>query len=320
MRKTFLLLLLAVLLAPLSFAQKIDNLSSHRDIKSERYFRFNYDNDYFAATDRNYTQGYSFELVTPYFKSNPANYLFLNPQDSYTRYGLAVEHIGFTPDRYDEPAIQVGDRPFAAAIMLKSFIIATDSIKRTRFTSSFNLGIIGPAAFGKEMQVEIHRATGNRTPRGWGNQIKNDLVLNYEIGYEKQLFHYQNYFAIQAQGNLKAGTLFTNASIGLNTTVGIINNPFTTMQHNSGFKLYAYAQPLVTAVAYDATLQGGLFNDNSPYTIAASHVERFTAQLNYGIVFRTRTLYFEYTRSRLTREFATGNTANYGGIRIGFTF
>lgn len=318
--RNILLFMLSITFFPnLVASQKIDNLSSLRDIKSDRYFRWNYDNDYFAATDENYTQGYSFELVTPFFKKNPANFLFLKPKDSETRYGLAMEHIGFTPDKYELPEIQVGDRPFAAAIYLKSFIIATDTITNSRFTSSLNIGMIGPAAFGGEMQIGIHEATGNKTPRGWGNQVKNDVVLNYEVGYEKQLLRYKNILSLQAQGNLKAGTLFTNASFGLNTSVGVLNSAFTSTKNKKGFEFYAYAQPVISAIAYDATLQGGLFNTSGPYIIGSGDVERLTVQFNYGIVLKTRTLYFEYTRSMITREFTTGSSANWGGIRVGFT-
>jgi lipid A 3-O-deacylase len=318
MRNTSIIIL-ALLLPVISIAQKVDNLTSIRDIKSTNYFRFHYANDYFAASDMNYTQGYSFELVTPYFKKNPANYLFLQPNEAESRYGLAIEHIGFTPERYDVSEIQFGDRPFAAAIYLKSFVIATDSINKSRFTSSFNLGIIGPAAFGGEMQIGIHEAAGNKTPRGWGNQIKNDLVLNYEIGYEKQLLNYRDLFSFQAHANAKMGTLFTNASIGFNSTIGIINSPFSSTKNRSGFQLYAYAQPILQVIGYDTTLQGGLFERNSPYTIDSNRIERFTTQYNFGIVLKTKILYLEYTRSILSKEFETGNTAKWGGIRIGFT-
>ncbi|AGC78047.1 hypothetical protein LX97_03136 [Nonlabens dokdonensis] len=319
MRNLTIALLSVILYSNHLHAQKIDNLTSIRNINNDHYFRFHYDNDYFAATDENYTQGYSFELVTPFFKKNPANFLFLKPKDSETQYGLTMEHIGFTPDRYDLPEIQVGDRPFAAAIYLKSFIIETDTIHKSRFTSSLNIGMIGPAAFGGEMQIGIHEATGNKTPRGWGNQIINDLVLNYEVGYEKQLLTYKNFFSFQTQGNLKVGTLFTNASIGFNATAGIINSSFNSKRNKKGFQLYAYAQPVINVIGYDATLQGGLFNRSSPYTIDSKDVKRLTAQFNYGIVLKTKTLYFEYTRSMITREFETGSYANWGGIRIGFT-
>jgi hypothetical protein len=300
-------------------AQKIDNLASFRDIKNDNYFRFNYDNDYFAATDRNYTQGYSFELAAPLFSKNPINRLFFSPQDTETRYGLAIEHIGFTPDDYELPEIQFGDRPFSAAIMLKSFVISTNSENRSRFTSSLSLGIIGPGAFGQKMQTEIHEATGNKIPLGWRNQIKNDAVINYEVGYEKQLMRFNDLFSLQAMGNAKLGTLFTNASIGFNATLGLINDSFSLSSARNGFKLYAYARPALNVIGYDATLQGGVFNRQSVYTIASGNVERFTGQLDYGLVLKTRTLYFEYTRSAISSEFDGGNSYKWGGIRIGFT-
>ena len=99
---------------------KIDNLVSFRDIDSPRYFRFNYDNDCFAASDENYTHGYSLEFVSPFFEMNPINTILIKPDGFNLRYGLAIEHIGFTPNKYDLPEIQFGDRPFAAAIMLRS--------------------------------------------------------------------------------------------------------------------------------------------------------------------------------------------------------
>jgi lipid A 3-O-deacylase len=319
--KNILLKYLILLLTPaFLFAQKIDNMASFRDIKDVNYFRFNYDNDYFGSTDENYTQGYNFELVSPSFKKNPINVLFYKPKNSEYKYGLALEHIGYTAYNIKSTEIQFGDRPFAAAIMLKSFSIATDTIQKSRFVSSFNIGLIGPVAFGKEMQVAIHEATGNTIPGGWQNQIKNDVVLNYEINYEKQLLRYRNLFSLQTNSTLRLGTLFTNASIGFNTTIGIINSPFTSLKNKNKFQLYIYSQPAITVVGYDATLQGGLFKTNSPYTISSENVERLTAQINYGIVLQTRSLYFEYGLTHLTREFKNGPDVKYGGIKIGFKF
>lgn len=319
--KTSTIKLIGMLIIPhYLFAQKIDNMASFRDIKSDSYFRLNYDNDYFTSSDKNYTQGYNFELVTPFLANNPINKLFYIPKKTENKFGLSLEHIGFTPNRYQSPEIQFGDRPFAAAIMIKSFVISTNIEKKYRGYSSFNLGIIGPGAFGKEMQVAIHEATGNAIPLGWKNQIKNDLVLNYEIGLEKHLFRFKNFFALQSDTNLKLGTLFTNASFGFNATIGIINAPFASNQDKNGFQLYFYTQPAVNIIGYDATLQGGLFNKKSPYTIASSSISRLTAQHNYGLVLKTSTLYFEYSRSAITREFDSGGSAKWGGIKIGFTF
>lgn len=317
MRKSTIIIVL-FLVPIVLFSQKIDHLASFRDIQSFSYFRFNYDNDYFAATDENYTQGYNFELVLPVFEKNPLNHLFIIPKETKSKYGLALEHIGYTPNHYERPEIQVGDRPFAAAIMLKSFVVATDTIRKSRLVSSLSLGLIGPGAFGEEMQVGIHKVTGNKEPLGWRHQIKNDVVLNYRVSYEKQLFTYRELFTLQGISSVQLGTLFTNASLGFNTTIGIVNSPFTNSK--KGFALYLYSQPRVSMIGYDATLQGGVFNQNSPYTIPNSDIERFTAQLDYGLVLQTRTLYIEFSRSLITREISTLGSAGWGGMKIGFMF
>lgn len=317
MRKLLSIIILLFFVPNLN-GQKIDNTVSFRDIKSTNYFRFNYDNDYFTSTDKDYTQGYNFELVSPCFRKNPLNYIFIIPKKSEVKYGLSLEHIGFTANNIASDQIQFGDRPFAAAIMFKSFVIATDTVNKSRISSSLNLGIIGPGAFGGDMQTAIHEATGNTIPKGWYNQIKNDVIINYETSYEKQLLRYNDFFALHANGTLRIGTLFTNASAGLNVTLGIINSPFTSVKNKKRFQLYLYTQPLVNVIGYDATLQGGIFNNESVYTIPDSEIERFTLQNNYGLVLQYRWLFLEYSRTLLTREFGSSNSHKWGGIRIGF--
>lgn len=320
MKKQQLYFLFLFLFPVCLLAQKIDNMASFRDINAKRYFRFNYDNDYFASRDEDYTQGYSFELVSPNLRKNPINKILFNLKNTENKYGIAIEHIGFTPFNIKSPNIQFGDRPFAAAIMLKSFAIATDTIRKSRFISSTNIGLIGPGAFGKEMQVAIHEATGNTIPEGWQNQIKNDVVLNYEVSYEKQLLNYRNLFSLSTNSRLRLGTLFTNAGLGLTTTFGIVNSPFSSLKTKKRFSLYGFAQSMINVIGYDATLQGGLFNNKSPYTISNSEMERFTAQANFGMILQTRTLYFEYSRALITREFETGTSSKWGGIKVGFRF
>lgn len=311
-------LFLFLFLPSVTVAQKIDHMASFRNINSDSYFRFNYDNDFFAATDKDYTQGYNLELVAPVLENNPLNLLFLAPKGSFYKFGLSIEHLGFTPQQYQRPEIQFGDRPFAAAIMLKSFLVATDTVKKSRATSSFSLGVIGPGAFGREMQEGIHKLTGNKIPLGWRNQIKNDIVLNYSLIYEKNFWSYTHLFSLNTVTNAQLGTLFTHISTGINSTLGLINSPFTA--DKKGFRVYLYAQPSLKFVGYNATLQGSMFNKDSPYTISANAVERFTGQFDFGLILQTRAMYFEYTRSLITREFEFGHSAAWGGVNFGFTF
>ena len=316
--KNYILVLL--LLPTILSSQKIDNLASFRDMCSESYFRFNYDNDFFAASDKNYTQGYSFEYANKGLAKNPVNYIFIKPKANHFNYGLALEHIGYTPSDFASPDIQIDDRPFAAAIYLKSFVTATDTITKSRLSQSLSLGVIGPGAFGREMQTAIHRLIENKTPGGWDNQIQNDLVLNYKIGYERQVFNFKDIANLQAITSLQLGTLFTNASVGFNTTVGLLDNPFSRNSTPSKFKFYAFVQPTVNVVGFDATLQGGIFTNDNPYTISSKNIERLTAQVDYGIILKYKKMYLEYTRTTITKEFTSGKSANWGGFKAGFLF
>lgn len=319
MRNTILITAFFIATCFSSFAQKVDALSSYRTMSGASSFRFHYDNDYFTSSDANYTQGYSFEFVLKDLKKNPLNKILLHSPKTIQKYGLSLDHIGFTPNNIASAEIQSSDRPFASAIMLKSFRISTDTVHKLRLVSAIRLGIIGPAAFGKEMQVGIHEATGNTIPQGWRNQIKNDVIANYQVTVQKEIFAFSNHLSLQTEGTLDVGTLSTKATAGLVMMAGIFNNPFSGTQKRK-FQIYVYSQPNASFIAYDATLQGGLFNPKSPYTVPSSDIERVVGQHNFGLIVQTRTFYFEYTSTDITKEFAYGSAARWGGIKVGFTF
>ncbi len=319
MRQILILISIALLLPIVAIGQKIDNTVSFRDIESNRYFRINYENDVFAnKADENYTQGYNLELVLPFFQKNPINHLFFKLENADYKYGISWEHIGFTPNDYGNREIQFGDRPFASALYLKSFAIATDTSRNFRVSQSLSLGMIGKVAFGDEMQTGIHKIIESEIPRGWRNQIRNDVMLNYRLDFEKQLLRLGNIFNLQLNSSAQIGTLFTQASIGTNAMFGIVNSPLSSSPKKSKIQIYLYAQPCVSAIAFDVTLQGGVFNKSSPYTIDSENVERFASQLNYGLILKTKKLYFEYSRSAISKEFESGNSAKWGGLRFGF--
>ena len=318
--KCFGVIILAFFQGIFCNAQKIDNTASYREMNGERYFRFNYDNDFFTATDHNYTQGYSFEFVSPFWKKNPINKLFFKPKKGKNRYGLAWEHIGFTPKDYASEEIQFGDRPFASALMIKSFMINTNFDKKSRFISTISTGVLGPTASGDWMQTEVHRATGNIIPQGWHNQIADQLILNYELRHEKQLLRFKDYLTIQSNANARLGTLFTDGSVGASFMLGKINRAFSE-KNNSKFQLYLYGQTLGYIIGHNATLQGSIFpNKKSVYTIPTSDIERLRAEINYGIVLKVGEMYFEYSQAFQTKEFNQGNSYRWGGLKAGFNF
>src|SRR5450432_2882848 len=174
------IILLLFLLPVASFAQAIDNAVAFRNIHSDRYFRIYYENDFFMGTDRDYTQGIYIEKVNPYFRKFFLSRLLWHPRNSELQYGLGVEQDVYTPDHLDVSGILYGDRPYAASLFLKTFLTATDAEHRQRVSTSLSTGLIGPDAGGEGMQKAIHHWINYITPLGWHNQIRNDLVLNYQ--------------------------------------------------------------------------------------------------------------------------------------------
>lgn len=285
----------------------------------DTYVRLHYDNDFFAESDYYYTQGYSFEVVTPGLRKNPLNKILLNKGQSI-HYGLAFEHYGFTPTSISSDAILYNDRPFAGCIMLKSFRVSTDTISKTRLVAIISMGMIGPAAFAGKMQAKIHEWTGDRDPKGWQYQIKNDVVINYAVQFQKELFNYKNLVALNTETQIQIGTLTNKAQAGLTMRLGKFNAPFSNLSNGFGrhFQCYIYNQPLVGFNVYDATLQGGVFSRNSPYKLTSSQINRVTFQDNFGVIVQCWRLYLEYYQSFLTSEFRTGMDHRWGGVKIGF--
>jgi lipid A 3-O-deacylase len=302
-------------------AQAIDNSVSYRDISSEKYFRINYENDFFSAFDRDYTQGILIEKVHPMFKRFFLTKLLWHPAYSEIKYGVAVEQDAYTPNEIDQYDIQYGDRPYAGVLLFKTFLIATNTEHKRRITVTLSTGVVGEGAGGEQMQRTIHHWINYTQPQGWHNQIQNDAALNYQVNIEQEIYQYGNLFSFSAYGSGRVGTLNDKLTGGFTAMFGKFQSPFANpVILNRHFHWYLYDQLTGNAVGYDATLQGGLFNHTSPYAIPPSQICRLTVQNKFGIVLVFRSLYIEYYHTGLTEEFVTSIYHRTGGLQIGFGF
>lgn len=304
------------------FSQSIDNTASYRNMESTRYFRLHYANDIFTGRDFYYTQGINLEFCSPTFIRNPVNFILPKMKNSSSTFGLALEHAVFTPSSIRNAEIMYNDHPYAAYMILKTFLISTDTLHFQRLSSTLSIGGIGPIASGDAMQKSIHKWLKNIEPLGWQHQIKDDIILNYELCYEQQLYNYKNCFLLSSLVKIQAGTLMDNAQIGCTVMVGRFNSPYasSTSSMRRIFKLHGYAQPLMRLVGYDATLQGGMFNKDNPYTLSSQQLTRTVFETNFGLVLGFRKVYLEYCQSLQTKEFKHGKYHRWGGIRLGVNF
>ena len=285
-------------------ARTVDSDDDASFLRDGRLFRFDYANDFFAARDRYYTQGYGFDLFHPALKASPLMHL-LPALPGESAYGLTFRHCGFTPTSLFSDAPRVGDRPFASYLFLGHVRVSRDEQRGLTLTTEFDGGVIGQAAGGKWIQVGLHRAFKNLLPQGWDNQIRNDAVVNFHGRLEKRLFT-----AGWADGgafvDAAAGTLYTNAGAGLMGRLGALPG--------GGKGVYLFARIDEKVVGYDATLQGGVFNRGSPYMLRAGQIERLVTHGDLGFAVDRGGYAVVFTRSFQSREFKGGLAHQWGEI------
>ncbi len=268
-------------------------------------WRLIYENDFFAATDRFYTQGIYLEFMSPSLNRSFLRKLVYTPSQQSVNVGVAYGDEGYTGRDLKRSDIIPGDHPWAGTKQLNVFAVAADTVQHRRISSQLTVGLIGQGAAGREIQTFIHERTGNTIPQGWGNQIRNDVIVNYALGVEQRLFARSSAIELWSGAQARAGTFQTSLSLSSTLMVGKME------------RWFVYAAPTLRAVGYDATLQGGVFNRSSPYTIKAGDMRRLVFGQRYGVVYRGQRVSLEFFRARNSAEFAGGSAHATGGVSIG---
>ena len=288
-------------------ASGVDNDDSAVFAGPGRLLRFDYANDYFTGTDRYYTQGLGLQYFDPILKRSPLMRALPTLPGAEKYYGLILRQSGYTPTSLQSDAPLIGDRPFAATLFLGHVIVSKDKERKLTLTSEFDAGMIGQAAGGKWEQVGIHRETGNLLPHGWDNQIRNDAVLDYYLRLEKTLASARD-ADFGAYVDATVGTLYDNAAAGVMGRVGAIG------EGRRRFYLFGRAENRL--VGYDATLQGGLLNRHSPYTLTSPQVRRDVLRADVGVVLDMGRWAVEATRTYMSREFIGGLSHEWVEISV----
>jgi hypothetical protein len=304
-----------------AFGQRVENTSSYRNIGSQRYVRINYENDFFAMSDEYYSQGVNLEFVSPAIQKFFLARLLFQNNHLPTRTGIAIEHQGFTPTNILTGDVLQNDRPYSSSLMLKTFSVVSNPYTNHRLATQFSAGVIGPWAMGKEIQIAIHeKINPDKVPKGWKNQVHNDIIINYQIDYEHAVWIKRN-LMITAKGGASAGTYITRLNSSFTFTGGLFDNPFQFANtQDKDFQIYLYAEPRLNLVIFDATLQGGVFNDHNPYTLDRNEISRLVFQQNAGLVVKVNAFIIEYSQTVMTREFKTGSPHSWGSVRVAFAF
>lgn len=298
-------------LTPSSTPDKIKSVDFYHEAKSLAtstvIFSMEFDNDVYFQTDYYYTNGVSFELIHPSLEKSFLS-RFLWPFDNFPEvyYGIRFTHKMYTPTQLDIQDVLADDRPFAGYLKLSHFKIAFDPVRKARLSSSLGMGVMGPAAFGGQLQDFIH----DDIPVGWGNQIRNDIVFDYGIVFEKSIFASRKFEIIHQFGGhvgslrdyLKAGLSVNYGNYSVFNSINGFNFHSAHNRLNYGF----YLQANGNLVGYDATLQGGIMNTHSVYTMRRDELKSFRYNISGGFVLQYAGISFNARANYNSPEFSGG--------------
>lgn len=144
-----------------------------------------FENDLFAVTDRNYSNGVKASFTAPAnqlprFVDRGIDRLGLRAdgRDWYATYGIG-QRI-FTPTDIVARTPDPSDHPYAGHAYLS---FALSSVTASRLDSvRVEIGVTGEASLAEQTQKVVHSIVGADRPNGWGSQLPTAPTIG--IGYE----------------------------------------------------------------------------------------------------------------------------------------
>ena len=304
-------------------------LQSAISLGQDRVLQIALENDIFDYTDQFFTNGIRFTYAAPSLSDNPVKYILLPYWSRATNsYGLSLVQNLYTPSTTKKDGILYGDRPYSSYLFIGSFKITNDERHHYRQTSELDLGIIGPPSMGSAVQDLFHKyVPSNNEPLGWEYQVKTDAVVNYNFSLEKGVIN-TDHLQLILLGTGALGTLYTNIGGGFKLRLGWFNDYFSdlgirkkSVLKSRGLKVNQYFFSIKSEarlIAYDATLEGGMINVSSPYTIAPSAVSRMITQTSVGLTLTFGGIGLELEQFVLSPEFSNKWWHAWGHIGLLF--
>lgn len=194
------------------------------------------------------------------------------------------------------------------------------------------IGNIGPASLGRQIQEGFHKLTKTYAPNCWKYQLNNELGLNTSLAFNQLLYRSaQNRTDMQWNAYANLGNTFTGAGLGMSFRIGRLNQLFQSTYNRSVIteevstpklhesELFLFAKPQLDLVVYDATVSGGLFRkDKGPIVFES---KRWVASQEIGCMYSKRRFSAQISYIFKTDEIKSAALSDhYGSISTAFRF
>ncbi len=321
--KVFKISILLIVLFSFPFVSHAIKLDSLKYTQHREFF-LDWDNDMFLYRDFYYTQGSHLSYLAPGLRKNPANHILfrLNNADYY--YGIGLIQEIYTPKDIADTLLNTVDRPYSGTLYFRSFTVSSIPDKRIRFTNQLDLGILGPLSGAKQAQQIIHDWLDLGFPNGWDFQIENRPYINYNAILEKGLFDIPGIFEFNANSRLRLGNIHDDLLVGATIRLGRINDYFKgynlsnkTYEENKDFQAFIFAGASAVAVAYNATLMGGIIpppDNNIGFEL--KDINNLVGELTGGFQLSYKYIGVKFHAIWKTPEFKGGENHGWGTISV----
>jgi len=271
--------------------------------------------DYFTGTDRGYTDGT--ELMWTWTPADTNGALIQST--------IGARNRMYTPDSIDAHKLLPSERPYCATLSAFYQVWRQEDVEKVRY--EIEAGVLGPDAYGDQLQSWCHRMIGYKVPQGWNDQLGPDEpILNAYMERWHPLDSAGTPHGWQAQldglygGAL--GTTFINGVGGLNGRAGW-NMPESMAgrtvlsRSTTGWYAFAFVEPRGRLVLLNATLGNSMFGDRDN----ERRLLPLVGEVEGGVVVGWRGVSLTYSAVESSREYRHQNhKQSYGNIRIDYTW
>lgn len=292
-------------------------------VDTRSILKINFENDLitYANTDRYFTNGINIDLQAAWLGNSMVWKLMIPYRHkAFVAYNLSMVQDMYTPtDTRVAPTLK-NDRPYSSYLYFGFRKMVADPLRELKIISQLDAGYLGPYSPGSYLQTLVHKTfPTNDVPMGWETQINTDVILNYGLQVQKALVNNKN-FTLLAGIDVKAGTLYTNAGAGLQLQAGKAEPVFGLGENEQWPKVeyYFFAKTNINFVAYNALLQGGIFNHNNVFTLEGNDIQRLVGSAEGGFHIRFKGIGIELAQHFLSPEYKGGMWHKWGRMSLLF--
>ncbi len=308
--------------------------------EESKFLTLTSENDYFGGgTDRQYTNGMRltyydmggdpplvgvfFDQFVPTFDVNETTSVY-----------YSLGHNLYTPDDITQTTPDLNDRPYAGFLYLSAGMTSITGNHLDDMEVTF--GVVGPWAFGEDVQKKFHATFGFDEPLGWDYQLENEpgLILSWQRRWPEAYsseFLDMFYFRISPYIGTSLGNVYTYAASGLTMQLtpkqykwqseplrvrpAIPGNGFFAVPENEiAWSLFAGLEG--RAMGRNIFLDGNTFRD-SP----SVDKRYFVADANAGVAVTYGRMQISYSLNWRSKEFKTQTDESlFGAVSVGYRF